>query len=65
LLRRVRHTFEQDVRVGLEPDRFAEASGLWWRWRLLRWRWQFLWLPTAVAERIEAAVRRDPVQLRT
>ena len=58
----VRQAFEQDVRIGLEPDRLADTGGRWRRRRFLRWHRDLPGPPGPVAERVEAPVGRDPVQ---
>jgi hypothetical protein len=56
--RRVRGSFEQDVGVGLKPDWLRPAGGLG---RLGHGRY-LMQAASAVAERVQAAVGRDPVE---
>jgi hypothetical protein len=56
--RRVGETLEQRIRIGLEPDRLHHPGGL----GRVEHRRDLLRTASAGAERVQGAVRRDPVQ---
>src|SRR5215211_7594315 len=56
----VRDVLQEDVRVRLEPDRLGPAGGL----GRLNHGLYLPWTARSVAQRVQAAVRRDPVEPR-